>query len=111
MSGERAFTNNQIKEMGFPDREYAYPEAPGKAMAKLVMKRWGRRNALICYFDADDGRKLCLCVWFSDKPTRCYRPKDGKIDMSYVEIGSRMYIEYDLNPAGHARFQKAELID
>lgn len=31
--------------------------------------------------------------------------------MSYVEIGSRMYIEYDVNCAGHARFLKAELID
>ena len=107
----RAFTNNQIKEMGFPDRDYSYPDAPGKAMATLVMKRWGRQNVLVCYFDADDGRKLMLSVWFNDKPTRCYRPKDGKLDMSYVEIGSRMYIEYDLNPAGHARFLKAELID
>ena len=35
----------------------------------------------------------------------------GSIDMSYVEIGSRMYIEYDVNSAGHARFLKAELID
>ena len=62
---QRGYGKPAIMEMGFPTKEYEFPETEGEFFGTLVIKKWNNKGGLICYFDTDDGRKLKLCVWFT----------------------------------------------
>ena len=100
-SALRGYSKAQIDEAGFNDYGYGFPTAPGRATAMLVMKRWTRKG-LVCYFDLDTGEKLMLTVW---RGVECsYRPRESDVDMSYVQIGTRMEIAYDVDRNGKSVF-------
>ncbi len=105
----RAYSRNQLEEVGFDYRRYSFPKAPGRGTGTLVMKEWGKAKCLICYFDMDTGEKLALSVWWDSNPQRSYRPKQSDIDMSMVEIGTRMNICYELSSSGKSRFLEAKI--
>lgn len=98
----RGYSRTQIDEMGFDVSEYEFPKGPGRATGTLVMKQWGNK-CLICYFDLDTGDKLRLTVWWKGDD-RSYCPKGSDIDMSCVEIGTRMEIAYDVGESGLSLF-------
>ena len=106
----RGYSKDHAIEMGYPLPDYRFPEQPGECDATLTLKVWGQRKDLLCYFDTNAGEKLLLCVWFSIDSSRSYRPRECDLDMSYVEIGSRMRIRYGLSESGKSRFLGAELL-
>ena len=107
----RGYSKKEIVEMGFPSAEYKFPDDPGEKICTLTMKQWGKQDVLICYFDTENGEKLKLCVWFSRNDIRSYRPRNSDLDISYVELGSRMRVVYDLTASGKSRFLDAELLE
>jgi len=73
MSEKRAYKRNQLYEAGFPVADYDFPEHEGSFIGNLTMKKWGASNQnLICYFDADDGKKYKLCLWFKYDKEKSY---------------------------------------
>ncbi len=105
----RAFTRKQLCGIGFEYGRYHYPTAPGRGTGNLVMKEWCKKRCLICYFDMDDGELLALCVWSSVDDSRSYRPSRSNLDLSEVELGTRMEIEYALSETGMSRFLDATI--
>ena len=53
--------------MKFPVKDYQFPEGVGSFTGALVMKKWGKRGALICYFDTEDEKRYKICAWFNHK--------------------------------------------
>ena len=107
---KRGYSKKELENLGFPTGEYSFPDTLGQTTATLTMKQWGKQNVLICYFDTDCGEKLKLCAWFSRNDARAYRPRNSDLDISYVEIGSRMNIAYDVTESGKSRFLDAEVL-
>lgn len=107
---KRAFSKNQIIDMGFPVKEYDFPPGSGSFIGTLVMKKWSNGIGLICYFNVDGGKKYKLMVWFSRKDDRSYRPALSDLDVSYVPIGSRMKVEYEKMTTGKTKWLSAEII-
>lgn len=105
----RGYSRSQMDDMAFDYEKYRFPNAPGKGTGTLAMKEWGKRKCLICYFDMDTGEKLAISVWWSSDGDRCYCPKRSDIDLSMVEIGTRMEIEYELTTSGKSRFLSANI--
>ena len=45
--------------------DYRYPEESGSFTGTLTFRCWHRsKPMLLCFFDADDGRKIKLPVWW-----------------------------------------------
>lgn len=107
---KRGYSKNQIKEMGFPTREYLFPIQEGSFNGKLVMKEWGNKN-LICYFETDNSKKYKLCVWSDADDNKSYRPKKTDIDFSMVEINSIWKVTFEISKSGITRWMTAEPID
>ena len=108
----RAYSKQQVKRSGFPTGEYTFPQGSGSFVGELVLKMWNNNNALVCYFDTTEGEKYKLCVWFSYDANRSYRPQHSPLDLSYVDIGTSLYVEYDRFPNGYAtRWLKAEIVE
>ena len=84
----RGYSKNQVREMKFPVKDYQFPEGVGSFTGALVMKKWGKRGALICYFDTEDEKRYKICAWFNHKDVRSYRPLHSDVDVSLIEIGS-----------------------
>lgn len=49
--------------------------------------------------------RLLLCVWFSTADDRSYRPQNSDLDLSYVEIGSGLHIQYGISSSGKSRIE------
>ena len=48
-----------------PMNDYRYPEESGSFTGTLTFRCWHRsKPMLLCFFDADDGRKIKLSVWW-----------------------------------------------
>ena len=60
MVEKRGYVPSDLEEMGFDVNQYPLPSEPGETTATLVMRKWGKRCNLICYFDTDDGQKFKL---------------------------------------------------
>lgn len=97
--------------MEFRCQDYQFPKGVGSFVGELVMKKWGKQRSLICYFDTKDGNAYKLCVWFSYEDERTYRPRQSDLDISMVEIGSILRVEYDESKSGKARWLKAEILE
>ena len=91
----RAYCRDHVAEMGFSTKDYRPPTNAGECDVTLSMKEWGHRKDLICYLDTEDGEKLALCVEFSINSERCYRPPSCRLDLSYVQLESRLHIKFD----------------
>jgi hypothetical protein len=107
---KRGYSKNQIKEMGFPTKEYLFPNQEGSFNGKLVMKEWGNKN-LICYFETDKSEKYKLCVWSDADDNKSYRPKKTDIDFSMVEINSIWKVTFEISKSGITRWMTAEPIN
>ena len=107
----RGYSKDYAIKAGIPLSEYHFPAEPGECDATLTMKIWGKHKNLLCYFDTDEGERLLLCVWFSTADDRSYRPQNSDLDLSYVEIGSRLHIQYGISSSGKSQFLDAELLE
>lgn len=105
---KRAYSRYQLKEMDFDVERYKFPTASGKGTGTLAMKQWGNK-CLVCYFDMDDGEKIKLTVWREHVEDRYFRPEKSDLDISEVEIGSRMELSYGITRTGKAKFLDANL--
>ena len=48
-----------------PINDYRYPDESGSFTGTLTFRCWHRsKPMLLCFFDADDGRKIKLSVWW-----------------------------------------------
>ncbi len=97
----RGYSKGQADTTGFNDYGYDFPKGSGRGTATLVMKRWAHKG-LVCYFDLDTGEKLMLTVWRGRGCSYC--PRESDVDMSFVEIGTRMEIAYDVDMRGKSVF-------
>ena len=75
------------------------------------MKKWGKRGALICYFDTEDEKRYKICAWFNHKDVRSYRPLHSDVDVSLIEIGSVLKVEYDETASGNTRWVNVEILE
>ena len=105
---KKAYSWQEITEMGFQVADYDFPFEPGEMNATLVMKRWGRNN-LICYFEGDSGEKFKLCVWWSQYEDQSYRPRDSDVDFTQIELGTKLWVKYDISSSGKAMFLDAKI--
>ena len=110
MVEKRGYVSNDIEEMGFNVNEYPFPATSGEANATLVMKKWGKKMNLICYFDSDDGQKLKLIAYRNDKKGSKYTTRENDICMSRQSLGSRWKIKYTITPKGNTSWLSAEEI-
>ena len=107
----RGYSKNQVREMKFPVKDYQFPEGVGSFTGALVMKKWGKRGALICYFDTEDEKRYKICAWFNHKDVRSYRPLHSDVDVSLIEIGSVLKVEYDETASGNTRWVNVEILE
>ena len=71
---------------GFYYEDYIAPDKPETFVGKLVSTEWwhkGVRFALICNFQAEDGRRIALFAF--QKHTGFYGPRDGAVNFKHVE--------------------------
>ncbi|MFV0497573.1 MAG: hypothetical protein ACK5L0_05315 [Candidatus Fimivivens sp.] len=107
---KRAYTQNQLLEMGFPVGKYNFPTESGDFVGTLIMKKWSDSKGLICYFITKQEEKLKLCVWYKYDNKRSYRPTKSDIDISYVELGTKLYVKYIVTKKGKTRWEQAEIL-
>lgn len=110
MTIRRGYSEGQMRDMSFSGGDYHFPTGGGEFIGILAMKKWTGENALVCYFDAEDGSKYKLCVWFSYNTNRTYRPAESDLDISHVEIGSKLRVVYGPNSKGNAKWLDAEVL-
>lgn len=106
----RAYSKKQVEELGFPSAEYQFPKKSGMFTGTLVMKKWSDSSGLICYFDTEQGEKVKLCVWFRSDPKRTYRPTKSDLDLSMVELGTRICAKYTITQKGKTRWDQADIV-
>ena len=110
MVEKRGYIPSDLEEMGFDVNQYPLPSEAGEATATLVMRKWGKRLNLICYFDTDDGRKLKLLAYRDDRKGGRYTTRENDICMSYQPLGSRWKIKYTITPRGNTSWLSADQI-
>jgi len=103
----RGYGWRTFKASGFPGEEYSYPTESGAFAGELVMKRWGAKGSLVCYFDTDDGNKFTLCVWKGYDDSLSYRPENSDLDISELDLGCRMWVDYIVMENGWCRMMDA----
>ncbi len=106
---KRAYTRREIYEMGFPQKEYDFPEKEegDTFIGTLIMKKWTDRNGLLCYFDCDNGEKYKIYIW----PRNDYKPRDSELDISYVELGTKLKVDYIMSKKGRTNWVNAEIVE
>ena len=107
----RGYSKNQVREMGFPIGDYKFPVGSGVFVGELVMKKWGKQNSLICYFDTEDGSAYKLCVWFNPNEAHSYRPRQSNLDISRVEIGTILRVTFAETASGKTSWLNAEYVE
>ena len=71
---------------GFYYEDYIAPDKPETFVGKLVSTEWwhkGVRFALICNFQAVDGRRIALFAF--QKHTGFYGPRDGAVNFKQTQ--------------------------
>ena len=78
-----------------PMNDYRYPEESGSFTGTLTFRCWHRsKPMLLCFFDADDGRKIKLSVWWQSWGVN-YSPSKTLINFAdEVFDGSRWHCTY-----------------
>lgn len=106
----RAFTENQVAEMRFPISEFVFPEGDGGFTATLVMKKWSKNNALLCYFETDCGNKFKLILWNHPVTQQKYRPKNSDTDISHLPFNSKVKVVYQQDSKGNTLWNEVEVL-
>ena len=84
---------------------------PGKYLAELQFKIWGKYPCLHCFFKTQNGDKIRLAS-FKDKETGRYSPRDLKINFSEPGIEFNMYLLHvETNSKGRPAWLSAEKVD
>ena len=110
MVEKRGYAPSDLEEMGFDVNQYPFPSEAGETTATLVMRKWGKRCNLICYFDTDDGQKLKLIAYRDDRKGGKYTTRENDICMSRQPLGSRWKIKYTITARGNTSWLSAEQI-
>ena len=78
----------------------------------LTFRCWHRsKPMLLCFFDADDGRKIKLSVWWQSWGVN-YSPSKTLINFAdEVFDGSRWHCTYRKKSNGYIRWESAEQLD
>ena len=86
-----------------PMNDYRYPEESGSFTGTLTFRCWHRsKPMLLCFFDADDGRKIKLSVWWQSWGVN-YSPSKTLINFAdEVFDGSRWHCTYRKKSNGYA---------
>ena len=103
-------SQKEADEMGFPSSDYLFPSDGNTFTGTLILKKWSKTKALICYFDTDSGEKLKLCVWFSGDDTRTYRPKRSDINFKEVNLNTKWEVTYLITKSGKTMWLTADQI-
>ena len=103
MVEKRGYVPSDLEEMGFDVNQYPFPSEAGETTATLVMRKWGKRCNLICYFDTDDGQKLKLIAYRDDRKGGKYTTRENDICMSRQPLGSRWKIKYTITARGNIK--------
>ena len=84
----------------------------GEFIATFVLKAWGERNRLRCYFFTDDGKNFYLNTWRVQSGERKdqYCPRDSAPNFRNVELGTRWLITTKSSRNGNVFWSKAEEI-
>lgn len=92
--------------------DYRYPEESGSFTGTLTFRCWHRsKPMLLCFFDADDGRKIKLSVWWQSWGVN-YSPSKTLINFAdEVFDGSRWHCTYRKKSNGYIRWERAEQLD
>ena len=92
-----------------PMNDYRYPEESGSFTGTLTFRCWHRsKPMLLCFFDADDGRKIKLSVWWQSWGVN-YSPSKTLINFAdEVFDGSRWHCTYRKKSNGYIRWERAE---
>ena len=95
-----------------PQDQYRYPEESGSFTGTLTFRCWHRsKPMLLCFFDADDGRKIKLSVWWQSWGVN-YSPSKTLINFAdEVFDGSRWHCTYRKKSNGYIRWEQAEQLD
>ena len=95
-----------------PINDYRYPEESGSFTGTLTFRCWHRNKPmLLCFFDADDGRKIKLSVWWQSWGVN-YSPSKTLINFAdEVFDGSRWHCTYRKKSNGYIRWERAEQMD
>ena len=97
---KRTMSWQEFKESGFDGREYKFPEFEGTVETTLVCKRWGTKNNLFAYCDADDGRKIITSAWSEKK----------YLGLAGIPLGTRLNLTFQRSAKGRIYLTKVERI-
>lgn len=110
LDGKRALSRSQIFEIGFPYADFNNNVDEGAYTGILVMKEWGKKPCLHCYFILEDGQKIVLTAYFKDS---LYKPGISDIDFSDIDVksGSKFLLCVVTNSKGKTSWHDAKLLD
>lgn len=110
LEGKRALSRNQIYEIGFNYEEYENDVSEGIYKGILVMKEWGKKPCLHCYFHLDNGEKIVLTSYFKNS---AYRPCKASIDFSDINIkaGTSFILKVGLSKNNKTVWNDAEILN
>ena len=111
MEFKRAYTKNEIYCNNFDYKNYSFPVKANEVEAILVMKQWGRKMNLICYFQTTENKKIKLCAYVQRGLNGRYSPRESDIDMSQVLLGTRWKIKYSIGKTGTTIWNSAQIIN
>ena len=82
----------------------------GEFTATFILKAWGERNRLRCYFLTDDGKSFYLNAWRVQSRDRKnqYCPRDSESNFRNVEIGTRWVLTTKRSSKGNVFWSTAE---
>ena len=80
-----------------PLKQYSFPTEKGEFIGILKYRAWGRKSALLCYFDTDDGKNYVLSAWWN----REYMPRQTQISFADdVVNGTRWRCTFEISKGG-----------
>jgi len=97
---------------GFYYDDYVQPDKPEVFIGRLVSTVWWnkrKRNALICNFETEDGRKIALLAF--QKETGLYGPRYGNVNFKQAETDTLWKCEIKMTRTGHCTWASAEPIE
>lgn len=111
MELKRACTKNDIYCINFDYKSYNFPLQANEVDAILVMKQWGRKMNLICYFQTTENNKIKLCAYVQRDLNGRYSPRESDIDMSQISLGTKMRIKYSIGKTGVSIWNNAQILN
>ena len=111
MELKRACTKNDIYCINFDYKSYNFPLQANEVDAILVMKQWGRKMNLICYFQTTENNKIKLCAYVQRDLNGRYSPRESDIDMSQISLGTKRRIKYSIGKTGVSIWNNAQILN